>query len=47
MNGRQVYFMASRPSTGLDTELFVVNRDGSNLTRLTASIGVDGSPRGR
>ena len=25
-NGRQIYFMSSRPSTGLDTELFVINR---------------------
>lgn len=46
-NGRQVYFMSSRPSTGLDTELFMIDRDGSGLTRLTASIGVDGSPRSR
>lgn len=46
-NGRQIYFMSSRPSTGFDTELFVINRDGSGLTRLTYSIGVDGSPRGR
>ena len=47
MNGRQIYFMSSRPSTGLDTELFVMNRDGSDVTRLTVSIGMDGSPRGR
>lgn len=46
-NGRQIYFMSSRPSTGLDTELFIMNRDGSDLTRLTHSIGMDGSPRGR
>jgi len=47
MNGRQIYFMSSRPSTGLDTELFMINADGSDLTRLTNSIGMDGSPRGR
>jgi len=47
MNGRQIYFMSSRPSTGLDTEVFMINADGSGLTRLTASIGMDGSPRGR
>jgi Tol biopolymer transport system component len=46
-NGRQIYFMSSRPSTGLDTELFMIDRDGSHLTRLTSSVGVDGSPRGR
>jgi Tol biopolymer transport system component len=47
MNGRRIYFMSSRPSTGLDTELFMINADGSDLTRLTVSIGMDGSPRGR
>ncbi|HXW05208.1 MAG TPA: DPP IV N-terminal domain-containing protein [Vicinamibacterales bacterium] len=46
-NGRHIFFMSSRPSTGLDTELFVVNIDGTGLTRITHSIGVDGSPRGR
>jgi TolB protein len=46
-NGRQIFFMSSRPATGLDTELFMINLDGSGLTRLTHSIGVDGSPRGR
>jgi len=45
MNGRQIYFMSSRPATGLDTEIFVMNTDGTGLTRLTYSIGVDGSPR--
>ena len=39
--------MSSRPSTGLDTEIFVMNRDGSGATRLTHSIGMDGSPRSR
>lgn len=47
MNGRNIFFMSSRPSTGLDTELFMINLDGSGLTRLTQSTGVDGSPRGR
>lgn len=46
-NGRQIFFMSSRPSTGLDTEIFVMNADGSNPTRLTNSIGMDGSPRAR
>jgi Tol biopolymer transport system component len=46
-NGRQIYFMSSRPSTGLDTELFVINADGTGTTRLTSTIGVDGSPRVR
>jgi Tol biopolymer transport system component len=45
--GRQIYFMSSRPSTGLDTEIFLMNADGTGLTRLTNTIGVDGSPRVR
>jgi TolB protein len=46
-NGHQIYFMSSRPSTGLDTEIFIMNRDGGGATRLTNSIGMDGSPRSR
>ena len=46
-NGRHIYFMSSRPSTDLDTELFVMNPDGSDLRRLTYSRGVDGSPHAR
>jgi Tol biopolymer transport system component len=46
-NGRHIFFMSSRPSTGLDAEIFVMNPDGTGVTRLTHSIGVDGSPRGR
>jgi Tol biopolymer transport system component len=46
-NGRHIFFMSFRPSTGLDTEIFVMNPDGTGVTRLTHSIGVDGSPRGR
>ena len=46
-NGRQVYFMSSRPSTGLDTEIFIMNLDGTGATRLTNTIGMDGSPRAR
>jgi TolB protein len=45
--GRQIYFMSSRPSTGLDVELFIMNADGTSPTRLTATIGMDGSPRAR
>jgi TolB protein len=45
--GRQIYFMSSRPSTGLDTEIFIMNADGSATTRLTNSVGMDGSPRSR
>jgi Tol biopolymer transport system component len=46
-NGRQIYFMSSRPSTGLDTEIFIMNLDGTGAMRITNSIGMDGSPRSR
>jgi Tol biopolymer transport system component len=46
-NGRHIYFMSFRPATQGDTELFVMNRDGSGLQRLTMSPGADGSPRTR
>lgn len=46
-SGRHIYFMSSRPSTGLDTELFIMNADGTRASRLTDVIGVDGSPRPR
>ena len=45
--GRQIYFMSFRPSTGLDTEIFIMNSDGTGTTRLTNSIGMDGSPHVR
>ena len=46
-NGHEIYFMSFRPSTGGDTEVFVMNSDGSDVRRLTNVIGVDGSPRAR
>jgi TolB protein len=45
--GRQIYFMSSRPSTGLDMEIFIMNSDGTGATRITYTIGMDGSPRAR
>ena len=45
--GRQIYFMSSRPSTALDTEVFIMNADGSGATRITNRVGMDGSPRAR
>jgi Tol biopolymer transport system component len=45
--GRQIYFMSFRPSTALDTEIFIMNWDGTGLARITDSIGVDGSPNSR
>jgi Tol biopolymer transport system component len=46
-NGRHIFFMSSRPSTNLDTEIFLMNPDGTGVQRLTNTVGVDGSPRGR
>ena len=46
-NGRQIYFMSSRPSTQGDAEIFVMNADGTEVRRLTYSLGTDGSPRAR
>jgi Tol biopolymer transport system component len=46
-NGRQIYFMSFRTGTQGDTEIFVMNADGTGLQRLTTSVGVDGSPRAR
>jgi Tol biopolymer transport system component len=45
--GRHIYFMSSRPSTGLDVDVFIMNADGTAHTRLTTTIGTDGSPRTR
>ena len=45
--GRQIYFMSSRPTTGFDTEIFIMNANGSGATRITNSVGMDGSPRSR
>jgi Tol biopolymer transport system component len=45
--GRQIYFMSSRPSTGLDTEIFIMASDGTGLAKITEVIGVDGNPRAR
>ena len=46
-NGRQIDFMSSRPSTGLDMEIFIMKWDGTDATRITNNIGMDRSPRSR
>ena len=46
-NGKQIYFMSFRPSTAGDVEVFVMNADGSQPTRLTNATGEDGGPRSR
>jgi TolB protein len=45
-DGREIYFMSLRPSTGGVTEIFVMNMDGSDLRQLTHT-GTNGSPRAR
>jgi Tol biopolymer transport system component len=34
-NGQQIYFSSFRPETNLFENIFVMNADGSNVTRLT------------
>jgi len=46
-NGRQIYFTTFRPSTGLDTEIFVMNADGSAPTNVTNNPGTDADPHVR
>jgi len=46
-NGQRIYFMSFRPSTGGDPEVFVMNADGTQPTRLTTATGEDGGPRSR
>lgn len=43
-NGQQIYFTSFRPSTSGNFEIFVMNADGSGVTRLTDSPGEDGFP---
>lgn len=51
VSGRQIYFMSFRPSTGgagaAFNEIFVMNADGSEQTRLTFAAGEDGGPQMR
>ena len=46
-NGQQIYFMSVRPLTGTNVEIFAMNADGTDVTRLTQSAGEDGGPRMR
>ena len=45
-NGREIFFMSFRPSTGGQNEIFVMNMDGTNPRQLTTA-GTNGSPRAR
>ena len=46
-NGHLIYFMSFRPLTGTNVEIFVMNADGTNVTRLTNAAGEDGGPQSR
>lgn len=46
-DGHQIYFTGFRPATGLDTEIFVMNDDGSGQTNITNSLGTDADPHVR
>ncbi len=45
-DGREIFFMSFRPSTGGQNEIFVMNLDGTNVRQLT-DVGTNGSPRAR
>jgi TolB protein len=45
-DGRKIFFMSFRPSTGGLNEIFVMNPDGSDVRQLT-NVGTSGSPRAR
>ena len=44
-DGRTIFFMSQRPSTGGVNQIFAIDEDGTNLEQLTET-GVNGSPRG-
>lgn len=46
-NGQRIYFTSFRPDTQGDTEIFVMNADGTDVQRLTRSAGVDAHARAR
>jgi Tol biopolymer transport system component len=45
-DGREIFFMSFRPSTGGQNEIFVMNMDGTDVRQLT-DTGTNGSPRAR
>lgn len=46
-DGRQVYFQAFRPETGAQSDIYVMDADGTNATRLTTHPAFDGAPSAR
>jgi TolB protein len=45
-NGQEIFFMSFRPSTLGQSEIFVMNMDGTNVRQLT-DMGTSGEPRAR
>jgi Tol biopolymer transport system component len=45
-DGREIFFMPFRPSTGGISQIFVMNLDGTDVRQLT-DVGTSGSPRAR
>ena len=45
-NGRKIFFVSSRPSTGGQSQIFVMEPDGTDVRQLT-DIGMNGNPRAR
>jgi len=45
-DGREIFFMSFRPSTGGHNEIFAMNLDGTDVRQLT-NVGTNGSPRAR
>jgi TolB protein len=46
-NGREIFFMSFRPSTEGQSEIFVMNMDGTDVRQLTDTDTTNGSPRAR
>lgn len=46
-NGRRIYFQGARPETAGDVEIFVIDADGGDATRVTTAPGIDSAPVAR
>ncbi len=45
-NGREIFFMSFRPTTGGQNQVFIMDMDGTDVRQLT-DLGTSGSPRAR
>lgn len=46
-NGQHIYFQGTRPETGGDVEIFVMDAEGGVPTRVTVATGIDSAPVAR